>query len=923
MNPWNILYDNASAALLLVITLPLVWGFFLIYNYRKRKLAAFADARVRDSVVHGRLPTVFWLKSGLYCLAWVCSVIALMEPKGDERYVAGQSVVSQNSVSQKAVLRKKMHDVIFLLDVSASMNIADARGGATREAVAKEIADHVISGLHGENVSLFAFTSVTMQIVPSTMDYLFTRLMLRQVDINEAETAGTKIGQALETVKKRYFPVATATTKTVILLSDGGDTSLEGLSGSAKRDAIEVIVKSIEDSADRNVRVLIVGIGSSQGQKVPGVTFQGHPVISSFEEPLLRRLSVVGRGELVIANEMTPFQAAQILSKIIAKDETFVDASIDKEIPDLGQDTRVYDLYFQIPLGIAIMALIGCLLIPDTKKALAYRLTILTLFMSVHLLGDIRLAETYFDAGDYSRAYIEYQGVLDDGMPPWQQGIILYDMGTTKLAEGMWEEALNNFDSAGIQTEELPVLNQRLSANRSLAQLMVLRSCAESECASFGKEMEFIDAALSAWCTLASDEGATSCLPSLVLDKIRLEAKRFYAAFLDKNDQYRLEHMSIPEGVSALLMAGESVAEQLKFLQQNNVTGTLRSKYTAYYLEQAKSWIPLWDRLYKTMRDNASFVRAKTSYEEALSLMTKERFLESTTALTQSIKALNEMLPSLFPGPPLEEAIHHLLINYALVLSREPMQQSALLQLVEAQTALGEMLKPLPDSYKGAQKYIKRAQEAVDDFLMEKARYFLLGARFFIESIAEQMEVVVNLSPEYILEEAIAKEKFVLTLQHGDSDLNELLPIVQQAVLNSADRFLPRVLAKQTIAFSGDRPERCQCHPWDEVIPLFSEGYAQARRAREVFQAPSDGEKTTLRLQMAVKYWEETLEKMRSAISKEEHSKANQKEAPSPQQEQGKSSSDDAIRLVQQMEDDDRSKQDLRISGYIEDDRPW
>ncbi|MEI8124423.1 MAG: hypothetical protein WCG42_01555 [Parachlamydiaceae bacterium] len=62
---------------------------------------------------------------------------------------------------------------------------------------------------------------------------------------------------------------------------------------------------------------------------------------------------------------------------------------------------------------------------------------------------------------------------------------------------------------------------------------------------------------------------------------------------------------------------------------------------------------------------------------------------------------------------------------------------------------------------------------------------------------------------------------------------------------------------------------------------------------------------------------------MRSAISKEEHSKANQKEAPSPQQEQGKSSSDDAIRLVQQMEDDDRSKQDLRISGYIEDDRPW
>lgn len=371
---WNIYWDLASVAALLIITLPLLWGFIFLYRYRQEKLAAFADQLIIARVVENRLPTAFWTKTGLYCMVWLCAVVALMQPKGNERYVSSVqdgNIAGNQSAVHKAILRKKMHEVIFLLDVSASMNIPDARGGKTREVVAKEIADNVISNLRGESVSFFAFTSATMQIVPSTMDYLFTRLMLRQVGINEAETTGTHIKQALETIRNQFFSLANSTTKTIILLTDGGDTYLEGAAPDKRKELIEEIIKPLADAEEKHVRVLVVGIGSQEGKKVPGITFNGHPVISALEVPLLRRLSIAGRGELIEANEMTPFQVSQLLSKAIARDETFVDSSIETSIPDTAGDMRIYDFYFQIPLGIAIFALAGCLLIPDTRKNLS------------------------------------------------------------------------------------------------------------------------------------------------------------------------------------------------------------------------------------------------------------------------------------------------------------------------------------------------------------------------------------------------------------------------------------------------------------------------------------------------------------------------------------------------------------------------
>lgn len=363
----SIQFDWSYASILLLAVLPILWGFFYLYTYRKERLDAYASEQIRDVVVQERIPTVFWIKTFLFSLAWICGVIALMQPKGNERYInPGTQEISKSL--QKGVMRQKMHTVIFLIDASASMAIIDAYGGKTREAVAKDIADDIISKLKGESVALYAFTAAAIQIVPSTMDYLFTRLMLRQIEINEGETAGTDIKNILETAKKRYFSTNSSSPKTIILLTDGGDTSLTGLKDQQLKDAIDVVASPLSDSEDKNVRLLAVGIGSQIASAVPGVSYEGRPVNSSVDIALLKKLSLAGRGNLWLANDMHPMLVSEEISKAIARDTTFVDVSTIAPIPEQGEGMRLYDYYYQIPLAVAIAALAACFLIPNARK---------------------------------------------------------------------------------------------------------------------------------------------------------------------------------------------------------------------------------------------------------------------------------------------------------------------------------------------------------------------------------------------------------------------------------------------------------------------------------------------------------------------------------------------------------------------------
>lgn len=370
MIPSDLTYDFPQAAFLGLAGFIILFLCWQLYLYRQNALKSLADPLVLQSTLIPRSTLTYWTKSICLVLIWVMAVLALMEPKGNGRY-PDEFLPNKNTSKtpeQPATVRRRAHDIILLLDASASMAVPDSRNGVTRLDFAKEIADQIVGRMNGESVALDAFTSQVSQLSPSTMDYLFVRLMIRQTEINEGNVPGTDIKAALEEVRKRYF-VQTPKLKTLILLSDGGDTEMEALQGEQKEQRVQSMVDLVGNAASLNLRVYTIGMGTKKGGAVPDVTYHGQEVDSFLEDELLRKLARRGRGEYFYANSMSSLEIADEIFKSMRQDNPYLEESmVLKPAASFGKNLA-YDLYFQLPLGLAILLLMYVMLYPDVEIA--------------------------------------------------------------------------------------------------------------------------------------------------------------------------------------------------------------------------------------------------------------------------------------------------------------------------------------------------------------------------------------------------------------------------------------------------------------------------------------------------------------------------------------------------------------------------
>ena len=122
-------YDWPTAAWLIPIVILIAWAFIGLYRYRERHLNLFAEKSMWRSVMQNRLPVIFWVKVVLCGLVWLFGVIAIMQPKGNERYAASNGDSQSSGSLSKQIVRKPMKNVSLLVDASASMGITDMGGG--------------------------------------------------------------------------------------------------------------------------------------------------------------------------------------------------------------------------------------------------------------------------------------------------------------------------------------------------------------------------------------------------------------------------------------------------------------------------------------------------------------------------------------------------------------------------------------------------------------------------------------------------------------------------------------------------------------------------------------------------------------------------------------------------------------------------
>lgn len=360
--------------------------FIWKYHWKRAKIAAFAHiASMRKIADAVSFPKII-VKRTLVCCAYVLIVFALMRPQGNpEQELKDGSAPPQNkeiasSLSvedmkktdgkgQKVKIRETARDVLFLLDVSASMGAEDLYPNRLEKA--KLMIRDIISVLDGEHIGLIVFTSVPSVKCVLTLDYTYFKQVLDDVKINDNDFAGTKFTPALEEVIERQFDFSDNKHKDLIVITDGGDTDLEGLEGEDKAKLENAIYDMAETAYGENdIRIHTVGLGSRSGSIVYGVKdSSGQPVRSGLNETFLKNISRRAKG-LYVSVEDSYVNIQDIFQKRFAEDrksdlekerELELDQDKLKELVQKQKEKEekkvVYEEFYTWPLLFAILLL--------------------------------------------------------------------------------------------------------------------------------------------------------------------------------------------------------------------------------------------------------------------------------------------------------------------------------------------------------------------------------------------------------------------------------------------------------------------------------------------------------------------------------------------------------------------------------------
>lgn len=363
----DILFDFPQIGFLILLLIPFFLGQFVLTRYRKKQQSAYASSQLLSRLLIPRSPTLRRTKIAGWALIWIFICLAWMDPFGNIRY---SSLSPQSLSTTHAQSQITPHEVIFLVDTSASMRVSDASEGQTRLESAKAIMEDVLRQLHGQTVSLYAFTSELSAVVPATLDYIFMRLSIKELHIDQGDVGGTRFAPVLSALKEQAFPEPSSKRYTIILLTDGGDTKLEALTEETREEEKQAILNAIPYPQQFHLRLLTVGIGSLQSQPIPHVKFDGKPVLSKLEPEILQELAARERGYYYMAGEWTSWNLAQeILTRMREDDE--MDSQrlqAERKVTAAKKEDIIVDLYYQIPLGLALLFYFLNLLLPDVRR---------------------------------------------------------------------------------------------------------------------------------------------------------------------------------------------------------------------------------------------------------------------------------------------------------------------------------------------------------------------------------------------------------------------------------------------------------------------------------------------------------------------------------------------------------------------------
>lgn len=362
MNLHSLSFEFSNAGYLIFFVVPFFILNYFLFQFRKKFNERFFSNDYFSSIL--RSPSYFYIKTIFFLFGWTLLCMAFMNPKGNPHYSSKEGITDESSF----VGKQKPHQILFLIDTSTSMSAKDTRNGNSRLEYALEIVKDIVDNLSNENIAITAFTEKTTPLVPFTMDHLFIRLFLNQINYNEGDVPGTDLSVALNYAKKELSPFSDSTLKTVVFLTDGEDTKIAFSSSTEKQKRIEALVDILGKKPLHNFRLYTVGLGTLSGASIPDFLYVGEPVQTKLRQDNLEKISQKVKGIYYYANNYSPPVIGREIAGEISSRNIMILNNGFNSLSNQENENLAFDYYFQIPLLFSILCFLYYLLGPDVYK---------------------------------------------------------------------------------------------------------------------------------------------------------------------------------------------------------------------------------------------------------------------------------------------------------------------------------------------------------------------------------------------------------------------------------------------------------------------------------------------------------------------------------------------------------------------------
>ncbi|AZA58308.1 vWA domain-containing protein [Chryseobacterium shandongense] len=291
--------------LLLLLLLPLLAIFLVRYlKWKKRKKELFADSRFHEHLFEKQSGFAKFFPA-LYLLGTLFLIF---------------SIIDLLSGSEEIKTNQKLNNVIFMLDVSNSMNAEDIDPSRLTEA--KNLIIQTMQRMKNDKVGIVMFAGQATSIMPLTTDYTSAETYVGAIETNSMQIQGTDFLNGMKVAVQKFKNVNKDARK-IVLLSDGEDN--EGNDEAAIRLAKK-----------EGIMITSVGIGSDEGAPVPEYAFgqlmgykadmSGQTVISKRQTEALKKMSESTGGTYIDGNNINeaPDQIIDALKKKTGSSSTMV-----------------------------------------------------------------------------------------------------------------------------------------------------------------------------------------------------------------------------------------------------------------------------------------------------------------------------------------------------------------------------------------------------------------------------------------------------------------------------------------------------------------------------------------------------------------------------------------------------------------------